>query len=106
MDPTWIAVLLLTRNLLKGSDNLYYFDKQEVIPVDINRMNNLIESYPALRPKLQEIGTYRFDENLSQIEQTEHFLKKIGISIKEVEGLCYEKGFLPAEEEDEIELEL
>ena len=35
--------------MMKGGDNLYYFDKGALKLVDINRMNNLIKQYPAIR---------------------------------------------------------
>jgi len=42
-------VLQLTKDMMKGGDNLYYFDKGALKLVDINRMNNLIKQYPAIR---------------------------------------------------------
>ena len=40
------------------------------------------------------------------MEQTKHFLKKIGISLSEVEGVCIERGTVNYKPKDEIDLEL
>ena len=100
VDPTWIAVLLLTREMMKG-ENLYFFDKQDLKLVDNARMNKLIKSYPGLAQKLGEIGPYSFPKGMDQEHQTRHFLKTIGIEVKEVEGVCCERG-VAMEVEDEI----
>lgn len=61
MDSTWIGVLLLTKGMMRGNENLYYYDKQEAKLVDINRMNQLIKEYPQLRETIKNIGSYSFD---------------------------------------------
>ncbi len=52
---------------MKGGDNLYYFDKQEIKLVDISRMNKLIQTYPQMRETVAALGTLSFDEKLTQI---------------------------------------
>ena len=52
VDPTWIAVLLLTRNMQKGEDNLYFFEKGSLKLRDAKIMNQLIKEYPSLIKKL------------------------------------------------------
>jgi hypothetical protein len=46
VDPAWIGVLLLTKDMMKGNENLYYLDKQDTKLVDVNRMNQLLKRYP------------------------------------------------------------
>ena len=63
---------------------MYYFDKQDLKLVDNAKMNKLIKSYPDLIKKLDEIGPYSFPKEMDQEHQTQHFLKTIGIDMKEV----------------------
>jgi hypothetical protein len=51
---------------MKGGENLYYFDKQEIKLVDISHMNKLIQSYPQIREAIAALGTLSFDDKLSQ----------------------------------------
>ena len=60
----------------------------------------MIKSYPSLRKRIDEIGAYSFPEDIDQMKQTKHFLKTIGISLEEVEGICFEKGLFLQEPED------
>lgn len=104
----WIGVLLLTRDLMRGGDNLYYFDKQEIKVVDIARMNKLIQSYPELRLKIDSLGPVYLDPSMNQKDQTATFLKTIGLEVGEVEGICFEKESKveTMDVQDEIDLEL
>lgn len=51
-------------------------------------MNKLIERYPEVRSKVGEWGPLAFDEKLGQREQTLELLRKMGIELSEVEGVC------------------
>ena len=82
MDPVWMAVLLLTRDMMRGGENLYYYGKQTLNMVDISRMNDLLKAYPAMREKVKAMGRYSFPEGMDQKNQTMHFLKHIGVSQK------------------------
>ena len=74
MDSTWIGVLLLTRSMMQGNENLYYIEKNEVKLVDIKKMNELIKQFPSLIGRIKDIGKYCFDPELDQTQQTKHFL--------------------------------
>lgn len=106
VDPVWVGVLMLTRELMRGGDNLYYFDKQEIKLVDIGKMNKLIESYCEVRHRIEEMGPVSLDPSLPQKAQTAAFLKRVGIDLSEVEGILCEKEEKGVEVRDEIDLDL
>lgn len=66
VDSTWIGVLLLTKELMQGNDQLYFLEKESVKLVDKDRMNQLILLYPSVRESVAKIGRYSFDSKMSQ----------------------------------------
>ena len=51
-------------------------------------MNNYIKAYPSIRKRVNAVGSYQFDPQLSQEQQTEHFISVLGLSKKNFEGIC------------------
>jgi hypothetical protein len=70
--------------MMQGNEQLYYNDKESVKLVDIEKMNGYLKSYPQIRDRLAAIGHYSFNAALSQEEQTEHFMKTLSISRKQL----------------------
>jgi hypothetical protein len=71
-------------------------------------MNNYIKAYPAIKNRVSVVGGYQFDQQLSQEQQTEHFISALGLSRKTFEGICLRRQQVLQLEEgnDEIELDL
>ena len=74
---------------MQGNEQLYYNDKERVNLVSIDKMNSYIKAYPTLRHKISQIGKYSFNPNITQEEQTEHFIATLGLSRKSLEGVCF-----------------
>ena len=60
MDPVWIAVLLLTRKMMKGGENLYYYDRNSLKLTDAKLMNQMLSDYPLLRKQIEGMLAYEF----------------------------------------------
>lgn len=61
-----MGVLILTEELTSGNDQLYYNEKENVKLTNVERMNNYIKAYPAIRNRVSKLGIYQFDQQLSQ----------------------------------------